>query len=227
MNLLSRFLEKEAWNHLPNLFGMNTTPNNSSTTTPAPQSIPLYKHDLQDAAKWALVGGIGFASYQLGIKAFQRKIDSCADFKHPVEAIQHDPVMREAFLNLQGYSQLRPYEFQIALSHADRLLFLEQQLITGQVQPTRNDKAIAFTCFRMSAKKLNELKNIVRDKMGNDHGLVVHLLIEKIYKKLQAHLLNVLHLCSKFDPLKLIEKAPKEIEKLLAREELQQLRKRK
>jgi hypothetical protein len=67
----------------------------------------------------------------------------------------------------------------------------------------------------MAVNRLNQFQFLVRERMGNDHGLAVNIFVKKIYDQLKKHVLNVLHLCSDFRPERLISRAAIEVEQAL------------
>jgi hypothetical protein len=175
----------------------------------------LYPEDMKNFLKWGTLGFVGLGVYQLCMSLAKRNINPCVDFEDPVESMNCDEIIRNAMIELQTYRKLNPWIFKSALQNIDQLLFLENALLTRQIRAVPNDKATSWTFFRMALKRLNQFQFLVRQRMGNEHGLVTNLLVKKIYNQLQKHLLNILHLCSEFKPEHLIERAPLEIQRIL------------
>jgi hypothetical protein len=179
--------------------------------------LQFYPGDAEKFLKWGTVGFLGFGLYQMAATLAKRNVNPCFEFKDPVEAIQYDPIIRDALIQLQSYRDMNTWLFKTALQNIDMLLFLENQLLTQKTVPVRQDKNLAFTYFKMGINRLNQFQHLVRSTLGNEHGLTVNILVKQVYTQMQKHLLNVLHLCSKFRPENLIQRAPLEIEKALKR----------
>lgn len=173
--------------------------------------LQLYPGDAQKFLKWGSIGFFGFGLYQMALTLAKRNVNPCVEFKDQVEAMNTDPIVRDALIQLQNYRELNPWLFKTALQNIDQLLFLENALLSEQVHPVKRDKEIAFSHFRMGVNRLSQFQFLVRKEMGNEHGLSVNILVKKIYTQLQKHLLNVLHLCSEFRPDNLVARAPLEV----------------
>lgn len=181
--------------------------------------LQLYPGDAQKFLKWGSIGFLGFGLYQMSVTLAKRNINPCVEFKDQVEALNADPIIRDAMVQLQNYRELNPWLFKTALQNIDQLLFLESALLSQQVHPVKRDKDLAFTHFRMGVNRLSQFQFLVRKEMGNEHGMSVNILVKKVYTQLQKHLLNVLHLCSEFRPEHLIARAPLEVGVALRRME--------
>ena len=182
----------------------------------------------EDAAKVISLGGLGLAACALTRKLAPKKhpVTDLGTKKAPVEAIHNDPTIAAAFGKLKHYRELEPDLFDSGLCNADRLLFLENALATKQVYPKPEDKTDAFVFFRASIIQLDEFQHLVRDQMGNGHGLAVNACYDTIYRQMQQHLLNVLRLCSQLNLSVLIEQAPLEIERIKLNRQLKSGRRR-
>lgn len=189
---------------------MNTVPNKGG-------KLQFYPGDAEKFLKWGTLGFVGFGLYQMAATLAKRNVNPCFEFKDPVEAIQFDPIVRDAFIQLQSYREMNPWLFKTALQNIDQLLFLENALLSQKVLPARQDKNLAFTYFKMGVNRLNQFQHLVRSSLGNEHGMTVNILVKQVYNQIQKHLLNILHLCSKFRPENLIQRAPLEIEHALKR----------
>jgi hypothetical protein len=181
--------------------------------------LQVYPTDVKQFIKWGSVGFMGLGLYQFLLTLSKRNINPCIDFQDPVEALDCDPVIRDAMIRLQNYRELNPWLFKTALQNIDQLLFLENALLSKGAHAAKKDKDIAFTYFRMGVNRLNQLQFIIRKELGTEHGMAVHLLVKQIYGQMQKHLLNVLHLCSKFRPDDLIARAPLEVRAAIKRME--------
>jgi len=168
------------------------------------------------SAYTALTGYFGKGTLGKGTTEGQRPLKT---FKDPVECVQHDAILNDAFLTLQQYRKLDKYLFGKTIQTVDQLLFLEQGLLQKQFPPSRSDKTKGWALFRLSLNKLNEFQHMVRTTMKNEHAVVVNILIKKIYEQLQKHILNVLHLCSRFNPNDWLKMASKEVDEAVRRME--------
>ncbi len=199
----------------------------SSRSNPSAPSAPkkggggptLYPGDFGKIAKWCVIGAVGFSAYQTAVMMAKRNVNGCVDFKDPVEAMNNDPIIRDALLQMQNYRDLNPWLFKTALQNIDQLLFLENALLSQQVSPVKKDKDIAFTHFRMGVNRLSQFHYIVTKELGTEQGMVVDVLLKRIYSQMQKHLLNILHMCSQFNPENLIARAPLEVRMALRRME--------
>lgn len=189
---------------------MNTVPSKGG-------KLQFYPGDAEKFLKWGTLGFVGFGLYQMAATLAKRNVNPCFEFKDPVEAIQFDPIVRDSFIQLQSYREMNPWLFKTALQNIDQLLFLENALLSQKVLPARQDKNLAFTYFKMGVNRLNQFQHLVRSSLGNEHGMTVNILVKQVYNQIQKHLLNILHLCSKFRPENLIQRAPLEIEHALKR----------
>lgn len=181
--------------------------------------LQLYPGDAQKFLKYGTIGFVGFGLYQMAVTMAKRNVNPCVEFKDPVEAMNADPIIRDALIQLQNYRELHPCLFKTALQNIDQLLFLENALLAQKVYPVKNDKDIAFSHFRVGVNRLSQFQFLVRKEMGNEHGMTVNILVKRIYSQMQKHLLNVLHLCSEFRPENLIARAPLEVGVALRRME--------
>lgn len=175
----------------------------------------FYPEDGKRFLQWGALGFLGLGAYQLFMTMAKRNINPCCELKDRVESLNNDPMIRDAFIHLQEYRELDPWAFKMALQNTDRLLFLEEALVSGRVPPVRNDKVLAFSSFRIAVQRLTIFQFTVRDKLGNDHGMCASIFTKKIYEQLQKHLLNVLHICSRFKPEDLIARAKVEVKQAL------------
>lgn len=175
----------------------------------------FYPGDVSLFLKYAVAGFIGFGTYSLAKQLSKRNIDPLVEFQDPVESMNCDPIIRDAFISVQSYRQLNPFLFKTALQNIDQLLFIEDGLLSQRIHPVKSDKSLAWTRFRVGCNRLAELNYEIRTKMGAEHALTFNLFVRKIYTQLQKHLLNILHLCSEFKPEALIARAPQEIARIL------------
>jgi hypothetical protein len=183
--------------------------------TPKKGEFILQQTDVADFVKWGAIGAVSMGVYQLGMKVAQRKINPCVDLKDRGDSLNHDPIIRDAFINLQKYRELNIWLFKTALQNVDHLLFLEYALLSKSVSPTHTDKSIAFSYFRMAVIRLNMLQLLVKEHLGNDHGMAVNIFVKQVYTQIQKHFLNVLHICSEFKPSNLIARAQQEVDSAL------------
>jgi hypothetical protein len=173
--------------------------------------------DAQDFLKWGIVGFVGFGAYQMASKLARRTADPMSVLVDPVESIGNDPVILEALVKIQSYRELNPWMFSMAVRNIDHLLFLENALVSKEVQPVRNDKALAFTYFRIALTRLNTFQHLIKHKLSNKHAMAVNIYTEKIYDQLKKHFLNVLHLCSVIRPENLLKRAEEDVEAAMKR----------
>ena len=190
---------------------------NGTTSDEETRNNKFYRKDAVDFIKWGSIGFVGMGVYQLGLRLSKRGIKSTVDLVDRADSLGSNPIILDAFVNLQSYRSLDPWLFRTALQNVDHLLFLENALMSKRIIPARNDKAIAFSHFRMSVIRLNQFQFRVKDKLGNAHAMAVNMYVKKIYKELQKHLLNILHFCSQFNPGDLIARAQNEIDRALER----------
>ena len=175
----------------------------------------FYPEDAKRFLKWGALGFVGLGVYQMFMTVAKRNINPSVEFEDPVESMNCDPIIRDAFIHIQPYRKLNPWLYKTALQNADQLLFLENVLLSQEASAQRNDKVCAWSHFRMAVNRLNQFQFLVRERMGNDHGMAVNIFVKKIYEQLKKHVLNVLHLCSDFRPDRLIARAPMEVEQAL------------
>jgi hypothetical protein len=175
----------------------------------------LYPDDAKNFLKWGVVGFLGLGAYQLFMTLAKRNINPSVDFIDQVESMNCDPLIRDAMMSLQSYRQLNPWLFKSALQNIDQLLFLENALLNKQIKAVHNDKVASWSFFRMALSRLEQFQFLVRERLGNEHGLTVNIFARKIYAQLQKHILNVLHMCSEFKPEHLLARAPLEVERVL------------
>lgn len=192
---------------------------NLMTGSKQKQKLQFYPGDAEKFLKWGSIGFLGFGMYQMAATLAKRNVNPCVEFKDPVEAIHFDPMIRDAYIRLQNYREINPWLFKSSLQNTDQLLFLENALLTEQVYPSRQDKDLSFTYFRMAVNRLNQFQHLIRSEMGNEHAMAVNMIVKKVYEQLQKHFLNILHLCSEFKPEHLIQRAPLEVAAALKRME--------
>ena len=178
------------------------------------ETLKLYPKDGADFIKWGAMGFVGLGLYNVATKVLHRNLNPCADLIDTTEAMNTDPIIRDAFVNLQEYRELNPYLFKAAVQYIDRLLFLESVLLAGN-PPGRQDKYLASTCLRMGINKLARFKFEIKNELGVMHMTAANIYIQQIYTQVQKHILNVFHLCSKFNPKVLVAKAKAEIKEVM------------
>jgi hypothetical protein len=186
-----------------------------SNNTDDKMKMILYKNDVGDFVKWGAIGFLGMGIYQLGMRVAKRNINPCIELEDRADSLNLDPLIRDSFINIQSYRKLDPWLFKSAIQNVDHLLFLENALLNKSIVATRNDKVISFSYFRMAVIRLNTFQMCVKEKLGNDHAMAVNIFVKKIYKQIQKHFLNILHMCSEFKPGNLILRAKGEVEEAL------------
>ena len=191
--------------------GAMSGPSNGDAKNNGKMQMLLYQNDAKDFVKWGAIGFLGMGIYQLGIRVAKRNINPCVELKDRADSLNLDPIIRDSFINMQSYRELNPWMFKTSIQNVDHLLFLENVLLNKTVHPTRNDKVIAFSYFRMSLIRLNMFQLLVKEKLGNDHAMAVNIFVKKIYTQIQKHFLNVLHICSEFKPGNLVARASEEV----------------
>lgn len=162
--------------------------------------------------KYGAIGFVGFGAYQVGTRMIKRDLDAAVDFVIPVECVPQDRILCSAFVDLQEYIRVNEWLFKCALVNCDHLMFLERALLQGSITPTRNDKVIAFSHFRLAATRLKMFQISVHEKLGASHAALVNILIRRIYGQLQIHFTNVLHVCKQFHPDQLLKEARRDID---------------
>jgi len=177
--------------------------------------VMLHQDDAKNFLKWGTLGFVGLGVYQLCMTMAKRNINPCVEFMDPVESMNSDPIIRDAMITLQSYRELNPWLFKTALQNIDQLLFLENALLSQQIQAVKNDKVASWSFFRMAIHRLGAFQYLVRERMGTEHGMTVNIFVRKIYAQLQKHILNILHMCTEFKPEHLIANAPLEINRIL------------
>ena len=186
----------------------------SKSGKPSP-GLTLYPEDAKRFVKWGAAGFVGLGLYQLFMTMSKRNVNPSSEFIDPVESMNCDPIIRDSFICIQSYRNLNPWLFKTALQNVDQLLFLEHILLSGQEKPVPADKTLAWSHFRMGVNRLGQFQHLAKEQMNVSHAMVLNLYIRKIYEQLQKHFLNILHLCSEFNPHNLIARAPMEIERVL------------
>lgn len=169
--------------------------------------------DAKNFLKWGAAGFVGLGLYQMFVTMSQRNINPCVDLKDKTECFNMDPIIRDGFIKLQGYRELNPWLFQRAVHNVDQLLFLEYVLVGQSVVPCSDDKVLGWTFFRVSVNTVHEFLFLIRESVGNEHAAAASMVVDKIYKQLQKHITNVLQLCRKFNPEKLLARAPMEVQR--------------
>ena len=174
-------------------------------------SIQFQKKDASQVLRWGMVGFAVFGAYNMSSTILRRQIDPSGELVDECGSLHNDPTLCKLLIDLQHYRSLNPWLFSTAILNIDTLILLENGLVTGYIDPARNDKVIAFTHYKVAVDRLNMLLYEIKTKLGNDHGLLAHNLINDIYKNLRKRFLNILHLCSQYNPQSLIRRAEDEI----------------
>jgi len=175
-------------------------------------SIQFQKKDAAQFVRWGMIGFTIFGAYQMSSTILKRQIDPSGELIDECGSLHNDPQLCAHFIDLQHYRALNPWLFSTAILNADTLVLLENGLVTGFITPARNDKIIAFTHFKVAVERLNMLLSIIKEKMGVDHGMLAHVLVNDIYKNLRKRFLNILHMCTQYNPESLIRRAEEEIQ---------------
>ena len=167
-----------------------------------------------DALNFVKYGAIGFLAFG-GLKASQfyasRNLLPSSQLAFETECFHLDHELLEQFLVLQKYMKLNAWAYQMALTNTDCILYLLNALNTDAISPTASDKILAFTYFRVTCKRLDSFAASVEKTMATKHKLVVHMAITQIKQRLKQHVVNILSLCSQFNPAKLIARAETEV----------------
>lgn len=191
----------------------------TTTTSPSPNLIfgRFYPDDVKQLFKYGVLGASAMILYQFFHTMNRRSIDPCSELVDKPESMNTDPLLRDSFIILQSYRDLNRVRFRSAVLHVDKLLFLEKQLLDEKIQPLPDDKNTAFSYFKVGLNALNEFQYIVRDRLGNSHGMAANIQVQNIYTQMQKHLMNIFHLCLQFDPTKLAQRAKHDVETALYR----------
>jgi hypothetical protein len=174
-------------------------------------STLLYQHDLKNAARWGLAGGVALGLYQLGLTLMRRKLHPEVQLIDQQEKLHLDSIIYDAFMQLQAYRKLNVFLFTTALHNTDRLLLLEDVLYQKEVFANKNDPIIAWTYFKMAVNRLKLFQMEVKQQLGKEHAFAVNTLVNKIYSQLQKHLMNILHMCQQFNVSDMIKQADRAI----------------
>jgi len=178
-------------------------------------NIPLYKEDMIQIGKWAGIGALAFALYQGSVMIERRNTNPCVDLVVPAESLGLDPELAREFVKLQNFRKLNPCSFDTAVRNADRLVFLEHALYNEEdTTPRTMDKKLAFTYFQVSVRHLKILQQLAKERLGVDYGVAAHLVVRRIFEKLQVHLINILKVCKDFNPNALMRQADQLIESM-------------
>ncbi len=183
------------------------------------ENVKIYNMDIKDALKWGGFAALGAFGYNIFLKSMERQIQPGAALKDlpPANSIVEDQGILDHLVQLQTYREVEPWLFWSAVRNLDMLLFLEQQILLKKFAPVRKDKVLAWTHFRVGINDLNEFQFTVHQEMGSEHGKVANMLVENIFDRAVKHLLNVMTLCSDFNPKAIIARAPSLIDKLKRR----------
>ena len=175
----------------------------------------LQPQDLTKFVQLGALGFMGFGAYGVLQSLAHRTRFPEAQLVDDTESLTADPVVLKAFVQLQNYRRLSIHLYKSSLMHVDQLLFLEGALRNQDIEPRIDDKAEAFTHFRIAVKRLQEFCFLVKKRLGNEHFVAVQLLVQSIYDQLQKHLENVFYFCGQYDPQRFINKAKKEVKRAM------------
>ncbi len=192
--------------------------NNDQKNTQEPL-LHFYPSDISSIVKCGAGGFAALATYQLLKNSVKRNIDPSSTLIDPCESMNADPKIRDNLIKLQSYRKIETTLFGHAIQNIDKLLFLEKVLKSGETRGTQNDKCIAFAYYRLALNRLNMFQMLILEMLGNEHGKCANILVDEIYSQLQKHLLNVFHLCTDFNPDKILQTAEKEVETVMKRYE--------
>jgi hypothetical protein len=181
--------------------------------------LHFYPSDIPSMVKCGAGGFVALAGYQLLKNSVRRNIDASATLVDPCESMNSNPKIRDNLIKLQSYRKIEVTLFGHAVQNIDKLLFLEKVLKSGETRGTQNDKCVAFAYYRLALNRLNMFQMLVLEMLGNEHGKCANILVDEIYSQLQKHLLNIFHLCSDFNPDKILQTAEKEVENVMQRYE--------
>jgi len=172
-----------------------------------PKGPLMVSGDLRKIMWGFLIAGLGGGAYKLAEQLARRSINPNVDLQDRVESIHLDPVILQSFLKLQEWRKISAPAFKTAIQNVDNLLFLESALMSQEINPQKTDKVLAFTYLRIALNRLTTFQNIVKEQLGNQDAFTVNMYVKPIHEQLLKHTLNILHLCSQFNPERTVQRA--------------------
>jgi hypothetical protein len=178
-------------------------------------NMPSWSQPLPTEYKRALMALAGVSALKWTMDQTKKPVSTYPPLVDAVEAMHCDARVEESFRKLQVYRDLNPWLFSAALQNIDKLLYLSRLLLSGVAKPMREDRGVAFSYLKVGMSRLKALQCTIHQEMGNDHALVANMEIQVIYNQCQKHVLNVMHICSRFKPEDVIERARAEVPRLV------------
>lgn len=169
--------------------------------------VKLYQHDVKNAVRWGLAGGVALAGYKLFVTLMRRKMTPDVELIDSQESLHLDTIIFESFLQLQSYREVNVYLFSQAIHYTDRLLLLKDVLARGEVPAEASDKHVAWHCFKGVINRLTEFQYCVKEQLGSQHALAVHVFVNRIYEQLRKHMLDLMHLTRQFNVHNMVKQA--------------------
>jgi hypothetical protein len=108
------------------------------------------------------------------------------------ECIGEDYELYHLFKAFQRFQSIHPVAYEQAIVEADKLLHLRLLLGKNEVQPTLQDRPVAYGHFIGSKESLEKLLNCAKSSAPAKTVVVIFNLYEKISRNLEGHWLAVM-----------------------------------
>lgn len=164
---------------------------------------------LEQRAKQMALAGLGFGLGSYLSNFFEGQPDRLSV---NCDAIQNDRGLLHQLCQLETYSHVDERLFRMIIQHIDKLMILEDVLRRSDTGPTKEDRPNAHSRYNALVRQLREFQRLVLQTMGSEHGVTAHYFVKQIHELMQKHLLNILHLCSRYNPLSTLKRAQEERE---------------
>lgn len=140
---------------------------------------------LKQIATYGCIGAVGGVAYTI-VNSYARMKFNVGELNPRTEALIDNTEMFNLFVRLQEYRDISEKHFRRAVDLSDRLMFLHQQLLKQEIQPTHEDRVRAFVYFKETKKNLEALVRRAKDTKSTKVPVYVHELYKKIHACLES-----------------------------------------
>lgn len=138
---------------------------------------------------WALKAGVSLLVGKIMASSLHGRRHA---FDDRTECIGEDYELYHLFKSLQKYHEVNPAAYESVIVNADRLLHLRLVLSRNEVQPTLNDRPMAFSYFTNSKDNMERMLNCAKADCPAKTVVCIYNLYKKISENLEGHWLSIL-----------------------------------
>lgn len=142
---------------------------------------------------WGILGLLSGVGYSFVYLWCQNQVNKCT-LKIPTEALDPRTTLYALFCSLQQFSNINELAFRRAVEFTDRLLLIEHELYSSNIDPEFQDRPQSYSYYTAAVEYLEVLYTDSKQEDSAKIQVQVHALYLKIFGELRQHWENVLRL---------------------------------